>query len=321
MAGVRLLSTDVVPVKYRFAFWRDAIQARNDLASSRFTFRQRAAFRGSLEYGNLGHLQLCKLKVCAHSVDRPQSRTWEGNARDLVVAFQVKGHTYFEEGGRRISLAPGQWSLIGMRPWSRVVFMPNGVEQLFLTLPRTRLEGIRIPENLSARAFSSQEGLGKLMYQFLDATFSELSHLPERSEPSVVATISDLLNYALLEYLGDRPSASLPNALHARAQAYIIQNLRDPALDIAQIAGALRCSKRYLHAVFAHKGPTISEFIWKSRLEGCRADLRNPALAQRSVTDIAFSWGFNNYTHFSRKFKDSFGLPPRDVRAQAAQCA
>ncbi len=319
MADVRMVSTAVVPEKERFAFWREAIQAREQLAQSRFTLRHGPAFHGSLEYGNLGPLQISKLKVGAHSVDRPRPPAWEKSARELVVAFQVKGHAYFEEDGQRVSLSPGEWSLIGMRPWSRVVFLPNGVEQLFLTLSRERLEGMCIPENVAARSFSSRKGLGKLLYQFVCATFAELPHLSEPSERSVVATITELLNYALLEFLGEAASVSAREGLHARAQAYILQNLRDPALNVEQVAGAFHCSKRYLHKVFASKRATISESIWRPRLEGCRADLENPALAGRSMTDIAFSWGFNNYTHFSRKFKEAFGMPPRLVRLQTTE--
>ncbi len=316
MADVRMVSTALVPEKERFAFWRQAIQSREQLAKSRFTLRHGPAFHGSLEYGDLGPLQICRLKVGAHSVDRPRPQAWEKPARDLVVAFQVKGHAYFEEEGRRVSLSPGEWSLIGMRPWSRVVFLPNGVEQVFLSLSRAQLAGIHIPEHVAARSFSSRNGLGKLLYQFVSATFAELPRLSQQSERSVVATVTELLNYALLEFVGNARSVTAPEGLHARAQAYILQNLRDPALDVGQVADAFHCSKRYLHKVFANRRTTISESIWKPRLEGCRADLQNPALAGHSMTDIAFSWGFNNYTHFSRKFKEAFGMPPRRVRAQ-----
>jgi AraC-like DNA-binding protein len=35
------------------------------------------------------------------------------------------------------------------------------------------------------------------------------------------------------------------------------------------------------------------------------------------VTDIAFSWGFNDAAHFSRAFRARFGCSPRALRAQA----
>jgi AraC family transcriptional activator of tynA and feaB len=316
VANLRIVSTDVVPARERFSFWSDTIQTWEQFARSRFALPHGRAFQGSLEYGNLGNLQLCRLKVGAHSVDRPQQKAWEKYSRNLAVVFQVKGRSYFEEDGTRISLSPGEWSISGMRSWSTLVFVPDRVEQLLLMLPDAHLQGIQIQENLRARSFSSRKGLGKLIYQLLNTTLVELPNLSEPSKRSVAATIRELLNYSLLEYAGDHPSVSFKEALYSRACAYVMQNVRDPALNIQQIAGALRCSKRYLHMVFANKGTSIGDLIWKARLEGSRSDLQNPVLSGRSITDVAFSWGFNNYTHFSRKFKDEFDMSPRSARAK-----
>ena len=78
-----------------------------------------------------------------------------------------------------------------------------------------------------------------------------------------------------------------------------------PGLSIDQIADALHCGKRNLHKVFSHDGTTISDFIWRLRLERCRDDLAAPTCAWKSITEIAFSWGFNSSTHFSKAFKEA----------------
>jgi len=233
----------------------------------------------------------------------------------LNIIFQVKGHSEFEQHGRKVFLSPGEWSISDTRFPSRVSFAPDGVEQLLLMVPDALIRGIPVQDDFTARKFSSEKGMGKLLYEFLNASFAELPNLSEQSERSVVATIRQLLACSLLELMGDHPSTSFREALHLRARAYIIQNVRDPSLNVGQIANALHCSKRYLHMVFANQGSTVDESIWRMRLEGCKGDLENPALTNRSLTEIAFSWGFNNYPHFSRKFKDEFGISPRSVRA------
>ena len=43
-------------------------------------------------------------------------------------------------------------------------------------------------------------------------------------------------------------------------------------------------------------------------------DLKNPQHTGRTITEIAFSWGFNNAAHFSRVFREHAGLPPSDFR-------
>nr|WP_291557272.1 helix-turn-helix domain-containing protein [Comamonas sp. SCN 65-56] len=43
----------------------------------------------------------------------------------------------------------------------------------------------------------------------------------------------------------------------------------------------------------------------------------DPRASARSVSEIAFAWGFNDAAHFSRAFKNRFGCSPRDMRARA----
>jgi len=45
------------------------------------------------------------------------------------------------------------------------------------------------------------------------------------------------------------------------------------------------------------------KWIWGMRLDRCRNDLASPALAARSIGEIAFYWGFNDVAHFSRAFR------------------
>ena len=39
--------------------------------------------------------------------------------------------------------------------------------------------------------------------------------------------------------------------------------------------------------------------------------------AGRGVSEIAFAWGFNDASHFSRAFKQRFGMSPKEYRARA----
>lgn len=316
-----MMSTSTIAAGERFAFWKDKIRTWEQFSRVRIELPRSPAFYASLQYADLESLRLCKMKISGLTVDRPQPRAWEHYNHVLNVIFQVKGHSQFEQHGRRVRLSPGDWSISDTRFSSCMSFAPDGVEQLLLMVPDSQLQGIPIRDDFTARKFSSQNGVGKLLYEFLNASFAELPNLSDQSERSVVATIRQLLACSLVELLGDQPSTSFKDALHLRARAHIIQNVRDPGLNVGQIASALHCSKRYLHMVFADKGCTVDESIWRLRLEGCKGDLENPALANRSLTEIAFSWGFNSYPHFSRKFRDAYGVSPRNIRGAIARTA
>ena len=116
------------------------------------------------------------------------------------------------------------------------------------------------------------------------------------------------------ELAGRETGATQLEAFRDRIRAHIGQHLRDPHLSIDSIAQALNCSKRHLHNAFSAEDDTPAHYILRRRLQACMRDLQNPAHAQRTITDIAFSWGFNNGAHFSRVFREHTGLTPSDFR-------
>jgi AraC-like DNA-binding protein len=59
------------------------------------------------------------------------------------------------------------------------------------------------------------------------------------------------------------------------------------------------------------------EHVYRQRLESVRRDLLSPLLQDCSLAELAYSWGFRNYTHFSARFRSHFGLSPSAVRKHA----
>jgi AraC family transcriptional activator of tynA and feaB len=108
-----------------------------------------------------------------------------------------------------------------------------------------------------------------------------------------------------------------PEAMYIRAQAFIREHLRDPELCIDQISAELGCTKRYLHMLFSDKGMTVSDYIWRARLLHCRQELETQN--GKTITDVAFSWGFSSSSHFSRVFRKHFGFVPSAIHK--AHCA
>jgi AraC-like DNA-binding protein len=70
--------------------------------------------------------------------------------------------------------------------------------------------------------------------------------------------------------------------------------------------------------VFASSGEKVSGYIIRRRLEECAKQIRNPAWAGHTLTEIAFAWGFNSAAHFTRSFHERFGMTPRDYRRTAS---
>jgi AraC-like DNA-binding protein len=174
---------------------------------------------------------------------------------------------------------------------------------------------MRLERNL-VRKLPGRTGIGRLALQFMKSAFDEIPAIVPGAEWEIASAIANLVRLAMLDASGDRVEISLPQVWCDRVKSYIRSRLRDPELSIDQIALALNCTKRYVHKVFQHEGTSVSEFILRMRLDRCWEDLRSPARAGDSITDIAYSWGFNNAAHFSKAFREEFHTSPSSVRRE-----
>ncbi len=145
---------------------------------------------------------------------------------------------------------------------------------------------------------------------------SALDERPGRAahEAELAGTILSLLDLSLPGRIAPPAAPSPAETLRHRVKTYVRLHLRDPDLTIDRIAAALSCSKRYLHMCFADQGLSITEFIWTERLEQCRRELEEDSPSGRTLTEVAFSWGFTSTSHFSRLFKKRFVPPPSRPR-------
>ncbi|UZR27763.1 helix-turn-helix domain-containing protein [Methylococcus mesophilus] len=88
---------------------------------------------------------------------------------------------------------------------------------------------------------------------------------------------------------------------------------------IGAVASGVGLSSRYVNELFQAEGTSLMRHVWQRRLEQCRRDLMDPVRSGCSLSEIAFRWGFNDLSHFSRAFKLRFGCSPNGYRRQYRQ--
>jgi AraC-like DNA-binding protein len=103
------------------------------------------------------------------------------------------------------------------------------------------------------------------------------------------------------------PSAA-PSALERRLRPIVEARLTDPALSPETLAAAAGLSYHQLYRALRDElGVSPSRFIRGVRVERAAERLRSGA---GSVTEVAYSVGFESLSYFSRAFHERFGAAP-----------
>ncbi|MEU8279046.1 helix-turn-helix domain-containing protein [Microbispora bryophytorum] len=135
---------------------------------------------------------------------------------------------------------------------------------------------------------------------------------------AVAAAIVDVVVLLGDSQLGrTSPAESHQRGLAAAANEYIRSHLADPLLGPDVIARELAVSVRTLHAVFESEPDTVARTIAKLRWEAVRRSLAGTSVSHLPVGAIAWSWGFASSAHFSRSFRQAFGISPTEWRRAA----
>lgn len=147
-----------------------------------------------------------------------------------------------------------------------------------------------------------------------------VSKLQPANEGIVKNQVLDLVALSLATAMKEGSRASSARSLVCmRVCAAIEARLADPAIDASTIAGAAGISVRYANAVLAEENTTIMRLVLTKRLERCRRALEDPAQTRRTVSEIAYGWGFSDMTHFGRTFKAAYGILPSEYRKRHRQ--
>ncbi len=108
--------------------------------------------------------------------------------------------------------------------------------------------------------------------------------------------------------------SALTDAFAPGVFAYVRQHLPDRDLTPVTIARAHNISVRYLYKLCDAAGVKLVEWIIAERLEGARRDLTSPSQGNRTIAFISQQWGFKDPSHFSSRFRNAYGISPRELQ-------
>ncbi|AZG46012.1 AraC-like ligand-binding domain-containing protein [Gordonia insulae] len=297
-----------------FDRWRAAISEAFVPLDAAPMAGQTIGFRGGLSSVGLGELQLSDVVGERVHVRRSASTIRRSDPGVIKVGVQMRGTSTVSQHDREARLSAGDLAIYDTSERYDLA-LGDSFDMLVAVIPRAslRVTDGELHEG-TARTITSSTGIGALITPMLVSLRSQaLSGSGACSSPLVGDAVADLVSAALRASAPDDTLGAGETVLLS-ARSYIEGNLSDSGLSPAMVAAHHHVSVRYLQKLFAHDGHTVAGFIRQRRLERCRRDLADPAQLHRSVGSICAANGLVDAAHFSRLFKSTYGMSPRQFR-------
>lgn len=248
---------------------------------------------------------------------------------DFLICLPHKADVTLAQSGIQSRFSVGSFSLLSTaRPFSALIAAEHAQAAFSHTI--VRVPGARLRSRVAriddccGQPLAIRPGVGRIMTSLFDLALAEGGLLSDDEAHHFSEALLDTIADAALAApeLATSRQQTLPSArerLRERARHFILSHLSDPDLDADDVARHCGVSVRYLRAAFADMHCSLGTFVREARLQECRNALMNPQLADRSVMDIAMSWGFNDAAWFSRAYRRQFGVSPSEDRRSSLQ--
>jgi AraC-like DNA-binding protein len=312
MAVDRYWNMERIPQRDRFGAWCEILSTTHLAFAIDMVAGPRHDFAADVRENELGAMTLLQTSVFPHRGRRTR-RQVVANTRDVIgLHFIESGRQAVELEGERVVLGPGDAMI-----WDGAA---TGDYEILEPLTKTTLI---VPRALAATALPSyrrsfvqtlprDHATTRSLVQLLSMLNASLPGMADGAREASAMLVTELLKSLDLLQGGESATTS-SSLLHLRERAldYIDENLHDRQLSPSAIAATHQVSVRALYAAVDGLGLSLAGYIRHRRLARSYDDV---LLGSDPMRVVAQRWGFASPAHFSRVFRERYGIPPSRLR-------
>ncbi|MBY6412816.1 helix-turn-helix domain-containing protein [Rhodococcus sp. BP-252] len=275
---------------------------------------------GHIDSSDMGDLRIFRVTGTPQIVRRSKHNVRTSPTEALKLCRQVRGRAIVHQDDRELVIEPGQLGIYdtgraydlrleGDWECSVMVFPPSALQ-----LPHRWLNGVM------NRVHDASTGAGSVLSYFMTSALDQPNAQSRRgsAELRFAEAGLHLLSSAVAPV---EPADSQSDAVAQRLSIldHIRRNLSDPHLTHANVASAHGISPRTLDRLFESESRSVTTAIRELRLDAARRDLLDPRSMHTNVGAVAARWCLNDAAHFSRLYKQRFGVSPSADREAAGR--
>lgn len=286
-----------------------------------FTFQpmQNKPFSGLINLGRFGSLDIAEISGTIKQLKKTERDVGQSDEANLFLILGLEGEAVLEQCGQSSRLGVGDICLIDSRRPSEFRYK-NGFKQISVHLPEMQTREIfrnrKIPLAQTIHHKDNDMLRASILNMYGHARVGAEADYSAQSKTEELKQNDECFKLLWQSIFSDDPVMDtdiLDVQQCRRVNMFIEENLHDADLDLDRIASGCGISKRSLYRLFEQHGLSPFNWIRMRRLEIARNELM-VATGAGKCTDVAFKYGFNSSAHFSRVFKNKFGLSPRQFQ-------
>ena len=241
--------------------------------------------------------------------EKEQGFFFPGEAHPMLeLTYVDQGSLHSVADGVDLVLQKGDMAIYGANQW-HMQYADIGVAPRFVTISFC-LDGSDLAPLLNRRICPPQDAV-----TLLQRMLREYERMDSFSTDIIISQLTLLLLTLLRQDGKPSPGLRASNTVHSdneiirRAQQYISTHIREK-LSVPHVAAMADVSPSYLTALF-HKNLQISpgEYIRRMKLQESKQMIRENSM---NFTQIAAALQYSTVHHFSRQFKEKFGITPSE---------
>ena len=242
--------------------------------------------------------------------EKEQGFLFPGESHPMAeLTYVDQGSLHSVADGQDLLLKQGDLVIYGPGQW-HMQYSDIGVAPRYVTLSFS-ISGLEL-EPLMNRKFTVPQSVVSILQNML----REAERMDDYSGDIILSQLNMLLLLLLRETVTPKGGKlQTSNAIHSeneiirQAQQYISSHIREK-LSVPLVARQVDVSPSYLTALF-HKNLQISpgEYIRRIKLQESKQMIRENNL---NFTEIAAELQYSTVHHFSRQFKEKFGITPTE---------